>query len=341
MTEVHPRVATVQNLTKLYGQEFNLLELSDSEFHAQALREKTGCLPTIGCEVEVKWSSLFPEVAERFFGAPNKYGQFATSYHDLSPDLKTELDEICKEKDAVMIPRFQATKQAGIPKGNDAYWEFANSPAYSNRTLSAEVEILRDQGFIPRGYDHSLHITLGDISSKGGGVALILCGLELMYANPDRLEAATIPNRYGGATAWSRRGNDGLRDRHVNDLSLGSECASELRTLSVNDQSDISSIFLSAQIFGALLAEYRKNLTNNPSECRGRNSWSRFRLLARQAIESAGLPVKSWGVPHRNKDKWTRWADFISLREDESSVAYELIKEFQDLEKVTNDRLDI
>lgn len=321
------RVNPVEILSSRYGLDYRIEDLELNEDSIMRYSQESGVLPTIGCEVEIKWSALFPDVANKFFGQANQYGLFERNYDDLSKREQVELNEVSQELDHITLPRFNETLLAGIPKGNDAYWEFANRPAYAHQTIATEVSLLKDIGLVPYDSDHSLHITLGNLSSRGGGVNLILTSLELMYANPDRIRLATLPNRYGGKSAWARRGKDGLRSRHPNDLELGSNIACELRTLSINDNVNHADIFRSAQLLGSLLLMQREGHVAG-------QDWWRFRELSRRAIESAQLEVKSWGLPHlaSNQDKWLRWADFIAMRDDRSSQQLEIIEEIREIE---------
>lgn len=341
MSDIATRLEPIRVLSEEYGQSLDYERLFDQELNAYDFRKIYGVLPTIGCEVEVKWSSLFPTLAEEFFGEQDKYGRFKISYNDLSEDRKSQLDKICLELDLDLKPRFNRTCEAGIPAGKDAYWEFANSPAYSYRTLAAEIDLLKNEGLIPEGGDHSLHVTLGDLSIKGGGVSLILCSLELMYANPSRIEAATIANKYGGKNTWARRGKDGIRPRHINDLKLDSMCASELRTLSLYENVSPSEILETSQIFGASLLAYRNKDQIDESIIELSNLWSMVRLISREAIKSAGLPIKSWGLPHRNKEKWLNWAEFISSRDNSNSEASDLILSLKEIQKEAKAIIDL
>lgn len=98
--------------------------LAAKEDRAKTIHENHGILPTIGCEVEVKWSTLFPALATEFFGAQDELGRFEWQYTDLSPQKQQEIDSLCLELDAELKPAYAATVEAGIPAGNDAYWEF-------------------------------------------------------------------------------------------------------------------------------------------------------------------------------------------------------------------------
>ena len=336
------RLKPLEMLSHEYGVDVDVDGLMEFENSAHEVRSRTGCLPTIGCEVEIKWSSIFPDIALEYFGEPDKYGKYSTRYVDLSKDRQNELDSLCKELDEEMKPRYEATLEAGIPVGDDAYWEFANSPTFSYRTLSKEVDLLKSGGLIPAGQNHSLHVTLGDLSTKGGGVSLILTALEVMYANPTRIEEAVFANRFGGASSWARRGRDGVRSRHVNDLALDAVEACELRTLSVRDESNVDDIFGFSQLFGAVLLGYRIR-SHRSTEMANDLSllWPKIRSLSREAILSADLPYESWGMPHRNKQKWMTWAEYISHRDHPDSHVGDIITELKSIEDKARQIIDL
>lgn len=73
-------------------------------------------------------------------------------------------------------------------------------------------------------------------------MCLVLSGLELAYGSANRILLATQANRYGGSSAWARRGVDGIRTRSSGFLQLGQTVATELRTLGVSSPKECQEI---------------------------------------------------------------------------------------------------
>lgn len=326
------RLRPVEWLNGYTDSEVDILALDQKERRAEYIHKTYGVLPTIGCEVEVKFSSLFPEEATYFFGEKNEYGEFTTKYAQLSPEKKAELDSLSRTFNNVLVPLYEATIQAGIPKGRDAFWEFANAPAYSWQTLAAELGSLMCYGLIPQDHDHSLHVTLGNVESGRGGMCLVLSGLELMHSNPQRLLVATESNRYGGSVAWARRGQEGIRNRTPADLKLGHTTAVELRTLTVSNSEQATEILKDAQVLAAILTAFRLRMHTKSSTIHEiAQQWPVFRDHLKQLWGDYNVPAESWGVPHRNKLPWQQWAQCIEHARKPESVeakSVEVVKGF-------------
>lgn len=310
------RLASIEWLQGQTGLDVDLSGLEHQEQQAQLLQAQ-GVLPTIGCEVEVKWSSLFPELAREYFGEPDELGRLPVRFQDLPESRQREFDEKCTELDRTFKPRYEATERAGIPKGNDAFWEFANAPTYHWQTLATEVGQLMQGEFIPEGHDHSFHITLGGVAAEGGGMSLILSGLELLEVTPERIMVAVEGNRLGTRTAWDRRGADGVRNR-ANNLALGETTATELRTLTVKNQQQVETLLSTAQTLTVVLAAYRSRATGRvPALVQ---LWPEYRSALRSLWEARGLPVESWGKPQNNPTPWLGWAACLSARNEVGSL---------------------
>ncbi len=323
---VGTRLSPIKWLAETYDLPANLSAVHADESTAKRLHETYDLPPTIGCEIEVRRSTLYPEVVERYFGQPDEFGRYALGYSDLSPEAQKELDAECAVFDDVLKPQYKATQANGIPAGNDAYWEFAHEPTYSWRTLATETDLLFKSGLIPEGYDHSLHVTLGGIAQKGGGPCLILSGLELMNVPPERILSATVPNKYGAHTSWARRGTDGLRTRNSGELQLNQVEATEMRTLTAQTAQDTVETLRTAQVLATVLKAYRvrhETPENTVQSIAG--LWPGFRSLMRTLWERRGLPIESWGSPHRNPGPWRGWAECLARREDTNSLEHETI----------------
>lgn len=313
------------------------LEIDDSLLHtneqgARELYDQVPVIPTIGCEVEVKWSTLFPDLAHHYFGEQDDLGGFERKYADLNDELREQLNGVTNLLDAELKPKFEATRAAGIPAGSDAYWEFANAPCYSWTTLATEVGVLMRSGLIPTGYNHSLHVTLGQVEPTGGGMAMVLSGLELMYVQPERILTATRENNLGTATAWARRGEDGIRGRSVATLALGHTVATELRTMTVSDEEEAGNIFHDSQILAGILTAFRKRKGATKDEIHELASlWPVYRNTVKEVWREYDLPAASWGAPRKQPEYWKRWADVLRNRDTVGSVEHAAIHDIRQI----------
>lgn len=309
------RIQPITWLANETSQTTNYEQLCRQEAAAQRLSTDFNVLPTIGCEVEVKWSALFPEIAEEYFGLTDELGRYAVQYSELSAERQNSLDERCMLLDKVFKPRYEATVKAGIPMGNDAYWEFAHSPSYAWQIQAEEIRLLMEDGLIPVGTQHSLHITLGGVNTEGGGPNMVLSGLELVCGTPERIRLATQVSKLGTSSAWNRRGNDGQRHRSANYLEMGQTHATELRTLAATTPEATGQTIRTAQLLGSILLAYRQCDQSSPSVIfEIAQLWPEFKGALKDLWVANDLPAESWGPPHQKPAKWLVWAECISRR---------------------------
>lgn len=340
--DLKERLKPIETLSDMVESPADVNGLLLGEFAAGKMFEGHGLPPTVGCEVEVKWSSLFPELAHKYFGEQDIYGKFERKYRDLSDDQKSELDELSKFLDRTLKPRYESTVIMGIPAGSDAYWEFANAPTYHWKTLATEVGLLFDVGLIPTGYDHSLHVTVGGLRESGGGMGLILAGLELQFVSAERILHPTIENNFGTAISWDRRGHDGLRERHIGELALGQTIATEMRTLTVSSKDDAHQILKSSQMLAACLCAYRLRKQDSSDAVQVLATyWTQYRELMRNIFDVSELPIASWGTPRYNPDHWRKWADTIDARGQLDNYTNQIIRQIEDTVTQVEDYLEL
>lgn len=324
MSEVYSsRLRPIEWLVEQTGCQLDLIRLDKQEVEAKRIHDLHGITPTIGCEIEIKQSSLMPALMSEYFGAPDDGGRYKRKYADLPAASRQQFDAICDDFDTVTLPKYQATLAAGIPQGNDAYWEFANAPTYNHTTLAAETGLLFDAGLIPIGYEHSLHVTLGGVGAKGGGMALVLAGLELLYVPPARIVAATWENRFGAHSSWARRGKDGLRNRDASVLTLDHKTGTELRTLTASSAEHTAQVLRTAQLLTSALMAYRKcDATSLKSVQAIGAFWPIYRTSIKELWLARGLPAASWGSPSKNPTSWLQWSECLKSRTDDTSHEY-------------------
>lgn len=256
---------------------------------------------TIGCEVEVRFSSYFPELYAEYLED--------TTYDKLSnvKKLKFDVDVTNAEEELGLKEKFAKSEAAGVPKGKDRYYEFANSPVYHPYTLTVELGLLRDIGLIPEGIKHPLHITIGGLGhSRDTG--LMLMALEILgYTSPERIWEVAVSDK---AVTWARKGRAGMRERSATELSLGATKAIELRTLELpKTQREIEDLF-------GLVHNIATAISDKATEAQ----YDRW-LLVVDELEEIGRrhqidTYTNWGRPFDNPQIWIDFATKLPLIEN-------------------------
>lgn len=326
------RIKPIEYLADRYDAEVDVAAICEREQSAFIAKQAINAIPTIGCEIEVKWSSIFPEVARKYFGELDKFDRFERTYYDLAPEEQKELSNITAVHRDALMPEYQATVEAGIPAGSDAFWELANAPAYDARTLAKEVELLFEANLIPENYHLALHITLGSLALGKGGAHMILSGLELLHGKPERILLATEGSKHNTAHSWARRGQEGICQRNSSYLQLGASVGVELRTLTITSKEDANRIFCNAQILGAVLLAHR-GLSFMPSsqpDYLG-ELWSSFTKAIKNLWSASQVPNAPWGMPHHNPTPWRNWADTIEQTSDTDSLPARTVQTIESL----------
>lgn len=320
-----PRLKTIVQLQESLGSACNVEQISYYETQARNLYERTPLVPTIGCEIEINHSALFTRIMQKYLGEQDEYGRFRSSVSNLATEARAAFEAEYDEAAASVIPKYELTEQVGIPRGNDAFWEFAHSPTFAHETLAAEVGILFDAKLIPDGYGHSLHVTLGNIDIHGGGPAIVVGALELLSGASDRIRLGMLSNRNRGNVGWARKGKDGLLARQADAVLLEQDHAVEFRTLSAPSKEQVAETLRSAQMLGAVLISYRSR--QEVSEARQLSKlWPEFRSALYLLWEEKDLPAKSWGTPRLHRDLWGVWADTLDEAQDSDSLPAETVR---------------
>lgn len=323
---LNPRFAPITFLSEKYNLLSDYNQLSLQEERAEYLYRHYKITPTIGCELEVKFSSLRPELAREFFGEQDAYGRFERSYNDLPPALRAELDLHSKAFELERKQAYHDVWQAGIPKGKDAFWEFAHSPTYAWQTLAHETRLLFESGLVPEGFEHSLHVTLA-ADPTGGGLALVLAGLELEFVKPERIESATHYHRLDKRSGWARKGTDGQRVRTADQLRLGASTAVEFRTLATDSSIQTTEILRTSQLLAAALLAFRqRHDIQNPVIRAIAGLWPIYRGTLYNLWTERRLPIGSWGDSHENPKPWIGWADCLGRRDEADSIEAEAVR---------------
>ena len=263
----------------------DLAALLDVEEHHKLYTQPALISPyPVGLEIEVKFKYYFPEIHEKYF--------LDKGYLDYNGD---ERDIITKEvtlAEIELLKQLNKTVEAGIPKGNDKYWEFAFNPAYDLSLLYSQLEILRLANLLPEG-EHSLHITIGDLKASKK-VYHVLMVLELLFTNKERIQAGYNKDKTFVGT-WAKKGDAGIYKKTHHDLT-DSDGGVELRTLTIIvDHNGIDFGFFI--ILNELLNDIYQNKPNV------------LLMKAESLLKEFELPDKNWLKPYQNPEIWDKFIE--------------------------------
>lgn len=344
-TEVAPsRLDPIMSLVHESCTPERLETLRKRELAAEILHKEHDALPTIGCEVEISWASLYPELIAKYFSDLDPAKTFTTlnQMADALPDEKKK--KFLEEKAAIGTqdqPKYAETVAMGIPRGNDGYWEFAHSPAYAWQTVSEEINILMEQGLIPVGYPNAMHITLGGIAIEGGGPHMILAGLELLSVPSERIRRASESS---APYSWARRASHnigGVRHRPAHKLGLDQSCGVEFRTLSTSCPKGHRESLRAAQLLGAILQCRRNQDTLDHSTLADIASlWQPYKTAITSLFDRRGLPNGTWDAPHANKALWQTWADCLDKRDNPNTPEHTAVQRLTEIIDKTEELLN-
>ncbi len=237
---------------------------------------------SIGIEIEVKFRYYFPEIFKEYF-IDKKWDE----YNDIEKEI---ISSKIETNEKVLLPLLESTVIAGIPKGNDKYWEFAFNPVNDLTLLYYQIEILKSNNLIPEG-EHSLHISIGGLKPDKK-LYHILMILELLFLKKERiLSGFDFKKKMNGT--WAKKGRAGIFPKFKSDL-IDSEIGSELRTLCIYNDTDVYSMFT---ILHYMLHNNCSDLINQVL-----NKMSEF-----------NLPDVNWENIHKNIDIWTRYHDNFEI----------------------------
>lgn len=244
-----------------------------------------GTVP-IGLEIEVKFSSYFPDLWNEFDLEKRGFGGLSKAESDSFSEKCTEL-----EKD--LLPKLRSTILAGVPRGNDRYWEFALDPAHDVSLLVEQVELLSEGGVLPRDRRHSLQITVGDLRATPDVYYLAML-LELQTIDAERIAYGIEQTSKTIYTGWARKGRSGVFEKDALDLKNGSTVACELRPLQLPlNRADFQRLML--DVSWAANAIAAKQGVRPLVDSEGLDRWNAFVGQAKQALHDHGLPDRNWG----------------------------------------------
>lgn len=266
------------------------------------------CSVPIGIEIEVKFSSYFPSLWKEF-------DLERRGFASLSRDEMQTFSTRCSAIEEDLLPKLHATVAAGVPRGNDRYWEFALDPAHDVSLLVDQVELMTQAGVLPRDRRHSLQITIGDIKASPDVFYLAML-LELQTIDSERIAYGIEQTQKTIFTGWARKGRSGVFEKGAADLKHGSQVACELRPLQLPvERADFERLM--ADVSWGANAIAAKQGVRPLSDSEGLERWNRFVTDAKQALKDHGLPDKNWGCSQTiDKAAWLGFGEQLqSLRD--------------------------
>lgn len=258
----------------------------------------------IGIEIEVPWRSYFPSLWTEF-------GLAHLPFARLAPADALALTQRCTELERDLLPRLQACVAAGVPRGNDRYWEFAHRPVHDAALLLDQVGLLTAAGLLPRDRAHSLQVTVGDLA-PGADLYYLAMLLEVRHVTGERLVQGLAAARHGPIfTGWARKGRAGILRKTASDLQHGSVVASELRMLQLpTDAAEFRGLMATLVCGVKAIVATRQGLDTVATR-----GWRRTVTLAREVLREHGLADCNWSaeagaaaIDHRS---WARFVDAL------------------------------
>lgn len=266
-----------------------------------------GVIP-IGIEIEVKFSEFFPEIWRAF-------GLECRGVRSMSAAELQSFSECCTLAEAPVLKLLHETVVAGVPRGNDRWWEFALDPVHDVALLFDQVVLLSACGALPRNRPHSLQVTLGDIAPCPDVYYLAML-LELRTVDQARIDYGLSQAENTIFTGWARKGRAGVYEKVGMDLKHGSVVGCELRALQLpTDDETLLQLLREASWAANVIAGKQGARARSAPEAEER--WAEFVHDARSALKFHGLPDRNWSNGERiDQAAWRGFAAHLtSLKE--------------------------
>lgn len=269
------------------------------------------CRYSLGMEIEVPWSSYFPDLWV-------KYGLQDRRIGALSPLELVGLTKDCSEQEKTLLPQLSKTVAAGIPRGNDRYWEFAFNPVHDEQILTEQVRLLTHAGMLPRDRRHSLQITVGGIKSSAALYRLAMV-MEIMFVEPQRIVSGIEQTLSTIHTGWARKGMAGIHLKKGDELQGGCEEACEIRPLQLPQTDKEVAKMMEILRWGLDSIAAVQLHADSAAGLQGRA----FQAMCSDLLKSHGLPDRNWArsVDGLNLEiqhsTWTRFAQAMPAMKHE------------------------
>lgn len=255
----------------------------------------------MGIEIEVPWSSYFPELWE-------KYGLAERKIYSLPADELNMLNAECAKLEIDLQPRLHKTVECGVPRGNDRYWEFAFRPVSEGALVVEQTSLMTEAGVLPRDKGHALHITVGEIPRCTALYQLSML-LEAEFVDPERIRHGIAQMSKKIHTGWGRKGSSGIFEKGPEELQGGASVASELRMLQLPaSDHDFGRLMDTVQWSVNAIQDRRQGLDTTAA-----SQWQEFEVRAAGVLHSHGLSNANWfksgpngGIDHA---AWARFGE--------------------------------
>lgn len=285
----------------------------DKANHETLISDETcwQALCPIGIEIEVKWRYYFPQLWNKYLTN--------TSYKNLDESLQQALTQECCKLEEILLPRLEKTRQCGIEKGQDKYYEFAFNPVTDMYVLTNQVKILQQENLIPPGV-HSLHLTVGNLKAIKDVYYLLLL-LEMLYCNQERVASAFHQDNSKISSTWARKGMGGVFNKESHELKFDYEQAVELRTLQITEQTDLLKLLCQCSILSDIIyckMTHQHNVLIKP--------WNDWLNQTQSLLQAMGLTDTNWKKPNLTPQYWYAYMDaFAQLQETIIPLSEELL----------------
>lgn len=264
---------------------------------------KTHCYPLIGLEIEVKWSSFFPDLAAKYFAD-------GRTYMDLAPDEIRCLTEAMKEVEGAVYDKLNLGLEAGLLRGKDRWWEHVLPATTEPEVVIDIISVMTEVGLLPHG-QHALHLTVGSVRhSKDLYFALL--AMELMASDSSRILSGFHRTHDNLVAGWAKKGRAGIFVKKDWDLKHEAE-AVELRTVYLDNRpGDAYKSFITLAYKACkAVADIQHQVESNQT-----HAFRIFRDAATAELIAHGLPNCNWEKPHQNPDVWRKFAGSLASLKD-------------------------
>ena len=313
MIQTEARLQTVENVRQYLGGAADLQPAFEAELAAEQYFG-TDCdqeSPTIGCEIELRWTDLFPDLAKEFLGEPDEKGIYPCWVDDLGQKAQSQLRLHISQRREDVLPIYQSLEALGIPAGKDAVWEFAFRPTYSAQLAATEIGLLFASEVLPEA-KNPLHVTLGGLAIDEQVFGYLTMFTELFGSTGQRIREGIPPADEPQINMrWARKlSSGGWAPRHKYEfVHPDLQSGIEIRSLVASSAEQTHRTLVVAQTLGRAALQHEKGQSS---------TWDEITYLAKSILRNAGLPDTAWRSP---ADKPELWQDWASVLDDQSTVA--------------------
>lgn len=276
---------------------------------------------SLGIEIEVKWKHYFPTLWEKYLKN--------SSYNNLSAENQTALTHECSELEKYLLPKLALTEQSGIQKGQDKYYEFAFPPVKNIYLLNSQINILKKENLIPIG-EHCIHITIGNLTANKDSYYLLLM-LELLMCSKERIASAFHKENKALSSTWARKGMGGIFVKESRELQYNCSHAIELRTLEINNDTDLLYILKLTSLISDTILNKNRNIKDDNTYF-----WNNWITKVQTILNEENLIDTNWKKPNLTPEYWHNYIDKLDVLKKKINPLTSLL--FSNIEKNISNR---